>query len=177
MRVAASNATGENHVMPIENDPLAYLHAGHQPTAYLNELAALYRAQAGWQMLTLMTFDRKQMLASRIYSSDPALYPVGGLKPIPPSGWVEQVLQHGEIFVANDAQAFRPHYVDWEKLRDLGMESAVNFPATVNGDVIGTVNLTAGAGFYTPARVAAGAALAPLAAVGFLLCEHIHRAG
>ncbi len=131
-------------------------------------------------MLTLMTFNRAQMLASRIYSSDPARYPVGGLKPIPPSDWVEQVLQRGEIFVANTAQAFRPHFVDWEKLRDLGMESAVNFPATVNGEVIGTVNLTAEVGFYSPARVAAGAALAPLAAIGFLLCEHIqhqHRAG
>jgi GAF domain-containing protein len=164
--------------MPIENGPLGFLRAVHQPTAYLDELAALYRAQAGWQMLTLMTFDSKRMLASRIYSSDPVLYPVGGLKPIPPSGWVEQVLQRGEIFVANTVDAFRPHFVDWEKLRDLGLESAVNFPAFVNGKVVGTVNVTAEAGFYSPERIAAGAALAPLAAVGFLLCEHIrHHAG
>ncbi len=161
--------------MTNETDPLGSLHADHQPVAYLDKLAALYRAQAGWKMMTLMTFDRATMLASRVYTSDPVQYPAGGVKPILPSGWVEQVLQRGEIFVANDAETFRPHYIDWEKLQGLGLESAVNFPAIVNGKVIGTVNLTAEAGFYSPARIAAGIALAPLASVGFLLCAHLHQ--
>ena len=43
----------------------------------------------------------------------------------------------------------------------------------VNGETLGTVNLTAGPGFYTKERIEAGKGLAPLAVLGFLLIGRV----
>ena len=71
-----------------------------------------------------------------------------------------------EVFIANTYKEFRPHYTDWEKLRELGYGAAVNFPVVVDGHTVGTVNLVAEPGFYSEQRVHAGTAL------GFLLLAH-----
>ena len=157
--------------MTTNRDFTAALAASDQPGRYLDALAACYRAEAGFAMLTLLVFDRARRLARRVYTTDPLNYPTGTDKQVAASDWVDRVLDRAEVFVANHHQEFRPHYVDWEKLRDLGMESAVNYPVVVGGAVLGTVNLTAGPAFYTPPRVAAGLALTPLAALSFLLLE------
>ncbi len=149
----------------------AALAAPGQPAAYLDALAELYRRRAGWRMLTLLVFDRQARLAHRIYTTDPVHYPTSAAKPVAASDWVDRVLDRGETFVANAHEEFRPHYVDWEKLRDLGIGSAVNYPVMVGGTVIGTVNLTAEPGFYSADRVAAGQTLTVCAALGFLLLE------
>lgn len=119
-----------------------------------------------------MTYDEQGEVASRIYTTDQAKYPLSGRKPMLRSGWSEQVLRDRRIFVANTYEEFRPHYVDWEKLRDLGFGAAVNFLAVVDGRTVGTVNLLAKPGSYPQARVRAGEALSALAAVGFLLVAH-----
>ncbi len=153
------------------------LAAAGQPRPFLDTLAEAYRERSGWTMLTLLVFDRAERLAHRVYTTDPVNYPTSAAKPVAVSDWVERVLDRGETFVANTHEEFRPHYVDWEKLRDLGIGSAVNYPVMVNGAVLGTVNLTAGPGFYTPPRVAAGHALTPYAALGFLLIARTTQGG
>ncbi len=149
---------------------------GGQPQAYLDWLATLYKRRVGWKMLTLMTFDPKRRLARRVYTTDEENYPVSADKPMTDSDWGDLVLKGREVFVARRHEEFKPHFVDWEKLRALGMEAAVNFPIVLDDAVLGTVNLTAGRGFYTAARVAAGKRLAPFAALGFLLIERAPRA-
>ncbi len=143
----------------------------HQPAAYLDALAEAYRERAGWTMLTLLVFDEKRRVGRRVYTTDAINYPTSSEKPMADSDWGERVLKRREIFVANRHEEFKPHFIDWEKLVGMGMESAVNYPVVVGGAVIGTVNLTAGPNFYTTARVEAGKALTPLAALGFLLIE------
>ena len=147
------------------------LAAKGQPAAFLDGLAKAYRATAGWDMLTLMTFNLKTRMARRIYTTDQANYPVSTEKPMTDSDFADLVLKRGQVFVANTVEEFKPHYIDWEKLKGLRLESAINYPAIVGGETIGTVNLTAAKGFYTPERVAAGKALMPYAALGFLLLD------
>ncbi len=155
--------------MPLEASLIERLGAPGQPASYLDGLVELYQRDVGWKMLTLMTFDDVGAVASRVYTTDPANYPVSGRKAMTGNGWTEQVLHRQEVFVANTHEEFRPHYTDWEKLRDLGYGAAVNFPVVVDGHTVGTVNLVAEAGFYAPQRVQAGVKLTPMAAVGFLL--------
>ncbi len=157
--------------MIIDSDLAAALADTDQPRRYLDALTECYRAAVGFDLLTLLVFDRARRLAHRVHTTDPHHYPTSDAKPVSDTDWVDRVLDRGEVFVANHHQEFRPHYVDWEKLRDLGMDSAINYPVVVGGAVLGTVNLIAGADFYTPARVAAGRALAPLAAIAFLLLD------
>lgn len=167
----------ELHLAPVELRLAELLAAAAQPATYLEGLAEAYRQQVGWTMLTLMVFDQKRRMGRRVFTTDPVNYPTSAEKPMADSDWGERVLKRREIFVANRHEEFKPHFVDWDKLVGLGMESAVNYPVTVAGEVIGTVNLTAPAGFYTPARVDAGRALAPLAALGFLLIDRCVAGG
>jgi hypothetical protein len=152
-----------------ETELAAVLAAPGQPALFLDGLAALYKARVGWDMLTMMVFDLKRRVGRRVYTTDAENYPVGAEKPMADSDWSERVLKRHEIFVANRHEDFKAHFVDWEKLRTMGIESVVNYPIVVDGAALGTVNLTAGAGFYSPDRVGAGNALIPLAALAFLL--------
>jgi hypothetical protein len=145
------------------------LTAPGQPLVFLDGLAALYKARVGWDMLTMLVFDLKRRVGRRVYTTDAVNYPVSVDKPMAKSDWSERVLGRHEIFVANRHEEFKAHFVDWEKLRALGMESAVNYPIVVDGAVLGTINLTAGVGFFSADRVEAGKELRPFAALGFLL--------
>lgn len=145
------------------------LAAPGQPSIYLDGLAETYKTQVGWDMMTLLVFDLKRRVGRRIYTTDAVNYPVSTEKPMLDSDWTERVLKRHEIFIANRYEEFRPHFVDWEKLRGMGMELAINYPIVVDGEALGTVNLTAARGFYSPDRVDAGKSLSPLAALGFFL--------
>ncbi len=150
--------------------------APNQPYASLDLLAAWLRADPGYAMLTILLYDVASGQGRRIYSSDPAAYPVGDYKPIPRTDWVDRVLIRQENFVAYDVDEFRPHYADWEKLQAMGLLSGTNLPIVVAGEAIGSVNLTAREeGFYTQERVATAARHGWLAAVALLLEARAER--
>lgn len=147
-----------------------------QPDTAMAALADAYQEAVGYRMLTVLLYDRAIGQGRRIYSSSPATHPTGSYKDIPKTDWVDQVLTRREIFVAHTVAAFRPHYSDWQKLEDMGLLSGVNFPILIDGETIGSVNLTAGEeGYYDAARVAAAAPLQGLAALALLLQERSDR--
>jgi len=156
---------------PWELDLAVRLAAKGQPDTYLVGLAEAYRALVGWTMLTLLVFDERRKVGRRVFSTDPVNYPTSSEKAMAESDWGDRVLKRREVFVANRPEEFKPHFVDWEKLVGMGMLSALNYPIVVDDTVLGTVNLTAGANFYTPERVEAGRRLDPFAALGFLLIQ------
>lgn len=149
------------------------LRGSGQPDAVFAVLERLYRQRVGFKMLTFMTTDREARIGRRVFTTSPETHPVGADKPVTESDWIEMVLDRQEIFVANSVEDFRPHYVDWEFLREMGIGSAINYPIVVNGTTIGAVNLTAEPGYYTPERVAAGEPLSGLSALAFLLLDHL----
>lgn len=150
-----------------------------QPDTLFAVLEDLYRQRVGFKMLTFMTTDRVARIGRRVFTTSPETHPVGANKPVTESDWVEMVLDKQQIFVANCVEDFRPHYVDWEFLREMGIGSAINYPIVVNGSTIGAVNLTAEPGYYTQERVASGEPLSGLSALAFLLLDHLanHRQG
>ena len=156
--------------MTIEQNLPALLAAEGPPDKFIAALAQLFKDRVGWKMLTFTTYSLKQNTVRRVFTTDAVHYPVDAQKPLTESDWADLVITRGQIFVAAKREDYKAHYVDWEKLYALKLESAVNFPIVVAGETIGTVNLLEHEpDFYTPERVSAGRVLEPLAALAFLL--------
>ena len=121
------------------------------------------------KQFTVMTVDQKRGVASRIFSDDPAPYPVGGEKPILETIWTETVLRRQETFVGNSIEELAEVFPDWEKIQSLGLESCLNLPIIINGTVVGTLNCLNVAGHFTPERIQAANQLKLPGAAAFLL--------
>lgn len=110
-------------------------------------------AQTGGRLFTVTVLDRAAGLARRVYSSHPEEYPVSGTKPMAQGAWTTQVVERGEIFVANTVPEFAIYFADHALIERLGCGSALNIP--VKQDVvIGTVNILDEAHHFSAERVA-----------------------
>ncbi|GAB5505591.1 MAG: GAF domain-containing protein [Rhizobiaceae bacterium] len=150
---------------------------GSQPTTVFDALNALTDAIVGVRLFTLMTFNAVTGEARRIYSNMPDAYPVFGTKPVNETHWTKVVLDRRETFVANNIDEISQVFDDYELIRSLGCESAINVPVVVDGSVIGTINCLHEAGFYTPERVEASHRLKLPGAAAFLLDRLISAKG
>lgn len=97
-------------------------------------------AQTGGRLFTVTVLDRAAGLARRVYSSHPETYPVSGTKPMSQGAWTKQVIERGEVFVANTVAEFSLYFADYELIESLGCKSALNVPI-VHKEVVGTVNI------------------------------------
>lgn len=109
-------------------------------------------AQTGGRLFTVTVLDRAAGLARRVYSSHPEAYPVSGTKPMAQGAWTSQVVERGEIFVANTVAEFAIYFADHALIESLGCASALNIPVKQEL-VIGTVNILDAAHHFTPDRV------------------------
>jgi hypothetical protein len=147
---------------------LAALAETDQPRAILAALETLTKETVGTLLFTAMTHDPGGVRLLRIYSGNEDAYPVGGWKPVPPGPWREIVIDGARTFSARTIEEIAVVFPDYELIRSLGCESAMNLPVIVAGKVIGTVNLLHEKGYYTAERVAEAADLVPYAAIAFL---------
>lgn len=88
---------------------------------------------------------------ARVYTSHPAVYPVGGMKtfagdtsPI----WLEQVIDRQQPFLGPDRGAVRTFFFDYETIESLGCGAIVNVPVVSNGSTIGSMNFLDSEGKY-----------------------------
>ncbi len=121
------------------------------------------------KQFTVMNTDPARGVASRIYSDDPISYPVGGEKPIPDNHWTDIVLKQQKPFVGNSIEELAAVFPDWEKIQGLGLESCLNLPIIIAGEVVGTLNCLSTAGHFTPERIEAANQLKLPGAAVFLL--------
>ena len=147
---------------------LAVLAGPDQPHAIFDALEVLTVDTVGTLLFTAMTHDTTTMRSIRRHSSNEAAYPVGGWKPLRQGLWFETVIAGRRPFAALTIEEIAVVFSDYELIRSLGCESALNLPVVVDNRVIGTVNLLHEKGYYTPARVEAAADLLPFATVAFL---------
>jgi hypothetical protein len=93
---------------------------------------------------------------------------------VTPGLWVETVLEGKRPFSALTIEEIAVVFPDFELIRSLGCESAMNLPVVVGDQVIGTINLLHEKGYYTGARVAAAVEhLLPFATVAFLAASEM----
>ena len=159
------------------NSYLATLAQPDQPRTVFAALEGIAIETLGTLLFTAMTFDMVRMRGLRIYSGNEKAYPTGGWKDVTPGLWVETVLEGKRPFSALTIEEIAVVFPDFELIRSLGCESAMNLPVVVAGRVIGTVNLLHESGYYTPERVAAATRhLLPYATIAFLAAREMqHR--
>lgn len=131
------------------------------------QLDRLVQSEIGATIFSCSTFDPATRRARRVYTNQPAAYPLSGLKDIVPSRWTETVLDGGEIFVANTIEEIAQVFPDHELIADLGCASVVNVPIKLAGSILGTINLLDAAGHYNQARVGKITKLKPAATIAF----------
>lgn len=118
----------------------------------------LHRACAaqGTRLFTVTVQDEAAGLARRAYTSHPVEYPVSGTKPLTKDGWYDVCIGGRQTFVANTVPEFAKYFFDHALITSLGLGSCINIPlADGEGPILGTVNLLAEEGHFTPERLAA----------------------
>lgn len=133
------------------------------PLALIAAVDAAARETTGRALCTAMRFDAAAMTVQRIWSSDPAAYPVGGAKPKRDTAWGRQVLLEGRVFVGEGAAAIAAHFDDHALIASLGCASIVNVPILQRGECRGTLNLLWPDPVVPPARRAMAELLGLLA--------------
>lgn len=116
-------------------------------------------AALGTRLFTVTLQDEAAGLARRAYTSHPVEYPVSGTKPLTRDGWYDFCIGGRQTFVANTVPEFAKYFFDHALITSLGLGSCINVPIFGAGPVLGTVNLLAEAGHFTPERLTAYHAL------------------
>jgi hypothetical protein len=151
-------------------DPLPHLGAvaaalgrAEQPGVTFAALDAALGAVLGHKLFTILKVHAERRESERLYTSQPAAYPVGGRKPLNPTAWSRQVLDERRAYIGRTAEDIRAHFFDHELIASLGCASILNVPVVWDGRVLGTLNLLHEAHWYTEADVPIGLTFAGLA--------------
>lgn len=102
----------------------------------------------GQRLFTVTAFDAATMEVQRVYSSNPAVYPVGGRKRKRDTEFGRRVLVDGQPLVCEGDEAIARVFDDHETIRGLGSHSSINVPVTDGARCLGVLNFLApGVGF------------------------------
>jgi hypothetical protein len=78
----------------------------------------------------------------RVYSSNPAAYPVGGRKQKQDTPWGEQVLDRGQILICHGAADIERVFADHALILSLGITGMINVPVLFAERSIATMNMS-----------------------------------
>lgn len=132
-------------------------------------------AALGALLFTISGQDEAAGNVRRLHSSMPDAYAVSGLKPLTKDGWYDHCIGGRQTFVANTPPEFAKYFFDHELIVSLGLGSCINIPVFEgDGPVLGTVNILAEAGHFTPEKLASYQALVDAATPA--LCRALPQA-
>ena len=132
--------------------------AAGSPPAIFQVMEALTAEVIGHRLFTIMRFDPKHDEVERVYTSMPAVYPIGGRKAKKDTAWSDHVLRDRKVFRATAADRSRAAFDDHATIISLGLGAVLNIPVVRNpmmhhrpdgGWCVGTINLLHEAGWYT----------------------------
>jgi hypothetical protein len=135
--------------------------APHDPAQLYAAIDRLLQEVIGHKLFTLMRVHEAAAEVERIYSSNEAVYPVGGRKGKRGTPWSQAVLDRGEVFVARDPDEVRAAFADHELIFSLGIGSIMNIPIGYRGLRLGTMNISHDAGWFDDRDAAIGRLVAP----------------
>ena len=138
--------------------------SAREPEAIFRAVEALAQRAIGFRLFTIMRLHAGSQEVERLYSSDPVAYPVSGRKPKQGTPWGEQVLDRGEIFIANSPDEVRGAFADHELIFSLGIGAIMNVPIRFQRRSLGTMNICSEAGWFSDSDRAPGRLLATLLA-------------
>ena len=100
----------------------------------------------------------------RIWTSEPAAYPVGGGKTKTRTPWTRQLLQECKVFVGEGDEALARVFDDHQRIVALDLHAVVNVPIMHRGRCAATFNVLGRQARWEPGHVALIRMLALLAA-------------
>ena len=115
--------------------------AAKAPAALFEAIHQVGKRRVNAGLVTAMRYDEAAAMVERLYSSNPAAYPVGGRKLKRDSDWSQHVLVEHRVLVSAGDELVKKHYADYEQIFGLGLHSCVNIPLVSNGTCIGTLNV------------------------------------
>ena len=130
--------------------------------AVFRAIDALTQKTIRHRLFTIMRLHGATHEVERLYSSLPEAYPVSGRKPKQGTPWGAQVLDRGEIFIANSPDEVRAAFTDHELIFSLGIGAIMNVPVRFRGRSLGTMNICSDAGWFADSDHATGRLLASL---------------
>jgi hypothetical protein len=107
--------------------------------------------------------------SERVYTNQPAAYPVGGRKPLRDTAWGQHVIRERRPFIGRTPADIAEHFPDHALIASLGCASIINLPVVRNDRLLGTINLLHEERWYDDGDVPIGLAFAALAVPAFLL--------
>jgi hypothetical protein len=150
-------------------DPLPHLAAvaaalagPDQPGAVFRALDAALGTVLGHKLFTVLRYHAQVGESERLYTNQPAAYPVGGRKTVSPTPWAQRLLGDGQAHVGRTAADIEAVFPDHALIAALGCASVLNLPVVHAGRVLGTVNLLHEAGWYDDADAPLGMTFAAL---------------
>jgi hypothetical protein len=156
-------------------DPLPHLAAvaraltgPEQPGPTFRALDGALAAAIGHRLFTVLRYHAATGESERLYTNQPAAYPVGGRKALNPTSWSQRVLVERRPYIGRTADAIRAVFFDHALIASLGCASVLNLPVVWDGRVLGTVNLLHEAGWYDDGDVPLGLTFAGLAVPAYL---------
>ena len=96
------------------------------PQTSLRAVDALAQRIFGHKLFTVMRHLASSSEVERIYSSNPAAYPVGGRKQKQDTRWGRIVLNEGKPFIARNEDELRGNFSDHVLILSLGIGSIMN---------------------------------------------------
>jgi hypothetical protein len=128
-----------------------------QTTALYDRLCAAARAE-GCRLFTVTVCNAQNTLHARAFTSHPVEYPVSGTKPMDRDAWFDHVITGLNSFIANSPAEFETLFFDHALITSMGLGSALNIPIIEKSPgqpakVLGTVNILAEAGHFTPEKL------------------------
>jgi len=89
----------------------------------------------------------------RIYTNNPAVYPLNGRKPRNVTSWYETVILARRHYLGPTREHIRSVFFDHETIFGLGCGSVINVLVIHDGHVLGAVNMLHEEHWYTPAHL------------------------
>ncbi len=160
-------------------DPMPSLIEAVQALAEPSQPKPLYAAlerttqrAIGHRLFTLLVVDEPKREVARIYSSNPASYPVGGRKPMQATGWGERVIRGRQPYIGRTAADIKWAFFDHELIASLGLASVLNLPIVHDGRLLGTMNLLHQEAWYEDGDAPIGSTFAALLIPAFAREQH-----
>lgn len=160
----------------IRSDPVPHLEAvakavavAGQPETTFRALDTALHAVLGHTLFTVLLHHEATRESARIYTSQPAAYPVGGRKPLRDTAWGRQVIGERRAFIGRTAADIAEHFPDHALIASLGCAAILNLPVVWNDRLLGTINLLHEERWYDVGDVPIGLAFAALAIPAYLL--------
>ena len=137
-------------------DALARAHAEEaQPQAVFVAADRALAATIGHRLFTILSYDPRTALATRLYSNLPDAYPAGGSKALDPGPWTAAVLDRGEPYIGRTSADLQVVFSDHALIASLDCQSVLNMPIRWRGRTVGSLNLLHAAHWYGPDQAAA----------------------